>query len=163
MYNFVPNGIIIISSFVRTFITSIEVAYIIAPKPIDKIVEILQEYLTSLSNRDYMNFSEKYIKLMFYCIVKNITTYRVKSEMEVERKYPDLLVMPKEREKGYASIMIEFKYLKKGEENKLEEKQKEAREQILGYAELEEIRNIERLNMYTIVAVNDRLYVEKVN
>jgi len=129
---------------------------------IDMIVEILQEYLNSLSNRDYMNFSEKYIKLMFYCIVKNIITYRVKSEMEIQRKYPDIMLIPMNKEKGYASIMIEFKYLKKGEENRLEEKQKEAREQILCYAELGEIKDIEKLHMYTIVAVNDKLYVENV-
>ena len=131
---------------------------------IDKIAEILQKYINNLSNRDFIGFSEKYIKIMFYCIIMNLKTFTVKSEMEVQRKYPDLVIMPneKEREKGYASIMIEFKYLKKGEENKLEEKQKEAREQILGYAELEEINSLEKLNLYTIVAVNDKLYVEKV-
>ena len=45
--------------------------------------------------------------------------------MEVQRKYPDILLIPKNREKGYKGVMIEFKYLKKEEENKLEEKQKE--------------------------------------
>ena len=45
----------------------------------------------------------------------------VKSEMEVQRKYPDLLVIPKNRENDFKSVMIEFKYLKKGEENKLKE------------------------------------------
>ena len=58
--------------------------------------------------------------------------------------------------------MIEFKYLKKGEENKLEEKQKEAREQIKEYMNFEEIKEIENLNSYTVVAVNDKIYVEKI-
>ena len=58
--------------------------------------------------------------------------------------------------------MIEFKYLKKEEENKLEEKQKEAREQIKEYMNFEEIKEIENLNSYAVVAVNDKIYVEKI-
>ena len=58
--------------------------------------------------------------------------------------------------------MIEFKYLKKEEAGKLKEKQKEAKEQINEYMEFEEIKNIENLNCYTVVAVNDEIYVEKV-
>ena len=59
--------------------------------------------------------------------------------------------------------MIEFKYLKTGEQSMLEKKQKEAKEQIEKYAELEEIRAIQNLHKYTIVAVNDELYVEKID
>lgn len=58
--------------------------------------------------------------------------------------------------------MIEFKYLKKDEEDRLEEKKKEAREQIKEYANFEEIKNIENLNKYTVIAVNDKVYIEKV-
>ena len=92
----------------------------------------------------------------------NLKIFRLKSEMEVQRKYPDILLIPKNREKGYKGVMIEFKYLKKGEENKLEEKQKEAREQIKEYMNFEEIKEIENLNSYTVVAVNDKIYVDKI-
>ena len=50
---------------------------------IDKIVNLVQTYLQNLSNRDYINFDEKYIKLIFYCIAMNLKVYRAKSEMEV--------------------------------------------------------------------------------
>ena len=40
---------------------------------------------------------------------------------------------------------------------------KEAKEQIQKYAELEEIKKIKNLHKYTIVAVNDELYVEKID
>ena len=129
---------------------------------IDKIVEILQKYLKNLSNRDYQRFDEKYVKLIFYCISMNLKLYTVKSELEVQREYPDILLVPRDRSKGYNSIMVEFKYLKKGEENKLKEKQKEAKEQILKYNNYNEIKDIEKLHRYTITAVNDKLYVEKV-
>ena len=129
---------------------------------IDKIVEMTEKYLKNLSNRDYMQFSEKYIKLIFYCIAMNLKIFRLKSEMEVQRKYPDILLIPKDRSKGYKGVMIEFKYLKKGEENKLEEKQKEAREQIKEYGEFEGIKELENIYKYTVVAVNDNIHVEEV-
>ena len=129
---------------------------------IDKIVEMTEKYLKNLSNRDYMQFREKYIKLIFYCIAMYLKIFRLKSEMEVQRKYPDILLIPKDRSKGYKGVMIEFKYLKKGEENKLEEKQKEAREQIKEYGEFEEIKELENIYKYTVVAVNDNIHVEEV-
>ena len=92
----------------------------------------------------------------------NLKIFRLKSEMEVQRKYPDILLIPKNKEKGYKGVMIEFKYVKKEEENRLEEKQKEAREQIKEYMNFEEIKEIENLNSYTVIAVNDKIYVEKI-
>ena len=92
----------------------------------------------------------------------NLKIYTVKSELEVQREYPDILLVPRDRSKGYNIVMIEFKYLKKGEEKKLKEKQKEAKEQILRYSNFDEIKDIEKLNKYTVVAVNDKIYVEKV-
>ena len=129
---------------------------------IDKITEILQKYLKNLSNRDYQRFDEKYIKLIFYCISMNLKIYNVKSELEVQREYPDILLVPRDRSKGYNSVMIEFKYLKKNEENKLKEKQKEAKEQIIKYSNYDEMKDIEKLNKYTIVTVNDKIYIEKI-
>ena len=129
---------------------------------IDKMVNLVQMYLQNLSNRDYMNFDEKYIKLIFYCIAMNLKVFIIKSEMEVQRKYPDILLIPKDESKGYKSVMIEFKYLKKGEENKLAEKQDEARKQIEEYSMFEEIKDIPNLSKYTVVAVNDKIYVEEI-
>ena len=127
---------------------------------IDKIIETLKMYLNNLSNRDYIKFDEKYVKILFYSIVMNLKDlYWVKSEFEVQRKYPDILLIPKEREKGYNSIMIEFKYLKKEDENLLEQKQKEAIKQIEEYSSFEEIQNIENLHKFAIVAVVNEIYV----
>ncbi len=129
---------------------------------IDKIVEMLEKYLKNLSNRDYIKFDEKYIKLIFYCIAMNLKIFGLKSEMEVQRKYPDILLIPKDKTKGYKGVMIEFKYLKKEDGSKLKEKQEEAKKQIEEYKEFEEIKEIENINCYTVVAVNDEIYVEKI-
>ena len=129
---------------------------------IDKIVEMLGKYLKNLSNRDYIKFDEKYVKLIFYCIAMNLKIFRLKSEMEVQRKYPDILLIPKDRSKGYKGVMIEFKYLKKEEAGRLKEKQEEAKKQIEEYGEFEEIKELYNINKYTVVAVNDEIYVEEI-
>ena len=120
---------------------------------IDKLVEIAHRYLNNLSNRDYQKFDEKYVKLIFYCIAMNLKLFWIKSELEVNRNYPDLLFIPKDNTKGYKAVMIEFKYLKKDEQ---------AKEQLKTYCELEEIKNIKDLNKYVVVAVNDEIFIEKI-
>ena len=129
---------------------------------IDKILNLLQEYLSNLSNRDYQNFDEKYIKIMFYCIARSTKKFIVKTELELGRNYSDIVLMPKEPNKGYYSVMIEFKYLKKTEENKISEKQEEARKQIEKYSNTEEMKAIQNLNKYTVVIINDKIHVQKI-
>ncbi len=129
---------------------------------IEKIIEMLEKYLKNLSNRDYIKFDEKYVKLIFFCIAMNLKIFRLKSEMEIQRKYPDILLIPKDQSKGYKGVMIEFKYLKKGEEEKLKEKQEEARRQIEEYGEMEEIKELKNIEKYTVVAVNDKIHVENI-
>ena len=130
---------------------------------IDKIIELLGRYLKSLSNRDFVKFDEKYVKLIFFCISMNLKVFRVKSEMEVQKKYPDILLIPRDTGKEYKGIMIEFKYLKKEDKSKLKEKQKEAKKQIQEYGKFEEIKELKNIYKYTVIAVNDELYVEKVD
>ena len=58
--------------------------------------------------------------------------------------------------------MVEFKYIKKGETAKLEDKQKEAREQIERYSEFDDIKDIKGLRKYTIVVVGNEIYVQEI-
>ena len=126
------------------------------------MVETLRIYLNNLSNRDMIKFDEKYIKLIFYCIAMNMPIYSTKSEMEVNRNYPDILLIPRDRTKGYKAIMVEFKYIKKGETAKLEDKQKEAKNQIERYSEFEDIKDIEGLRKYTIVVAGNEIFVQEI-
>ena len=129
---------------------------------IDKIVSTLKGYLENLSNRDYIKFDEKYVKLIFYCIAMNLKIFRLKSEMEAGRRYPDILLIPRNKEKDYKSIMIEFKYLKKESSDKLREKEQEAIKQLQEYSEIEEIREIENLNKYAVIAVGCEIKIIQV-
>lgn len=130
---------------------------------IKKIVNLLHQCLNNLSNRDYIKFDEKYVKLIFYTIAMNFKNdYYIKSETEVMRKYPDILLIPRELNKNYYSVLVEFKYLKKNEQESLEQKQQEARKQISEYAEFDEIKKLKNLRKYTIVAIVDELFVEEI-
>ena len=48
------------------------------------------------------------------------------------------------------------------EQNISEEKQEEAKKQIKEYGEFEEIKELDNINKYTVVAVNDEIYVEEI-
>ena len=133
---------------------------------IDKIIETLGEYLTNLSNRDYMRFEEKYIKIIFYSLSRMLGTVVVKSELEVGGKYSDILLIPREKINERYGVLIEFKYIKQEDyekkNNLLKEKQEEAKVQLEKYRKTEEIRLIPNLKCYSVVAIKDRLEVQEI-
>ena len=133
---------------------------------IGKLLDVLKEFLTNLSNRDYARFDEKYVKVIFYSICRMLGTLYVKSELEVGGKYADILLVPKEEIKERYSILIEFKYIKQEDYDKdntiLQEKQKQAKEQIEVYRKSEEIQMLSKLKCYSIVVIKDRIEVEEI-
>ena len=133
---------------------------------VTKVLEILRQYLTNLSNRDYQRFDEKYIKVIFYSICRMLGTMIVKSELEVGGKYSDILLIPREKWENRYGILIEFKYIKQEEYDKdnslLEKAQKEAKNQVEKYKTTEEIQAIPKLRSYTVVAIKDKLIVEEI-
>ena len=133
---------------------------------IEKIIKLLSEYLTNLSNRDFVKFDEKYVKLLFYAIAKSLGGLYVKSELEVGGKYSDILILPKEKIEERYGVLIELKYIKQEEYRKdnslLEQKQKEAKEQLVKYKETEEIKNIPNLKSYSVIVIKDKCNVNAV-
>ncbi len=133
---------------------------------IGKLLDVLKEFLINLSNRDYARFDEKYVKVIFYSICRMLGTLYVKSELEVGGKYADILLVPKEEIKERYSILIEFKYIKQEDYDKdntiLQEKQKQAKEQIEVYRKSEEIQMLSKLKCYSIVVIKDRIEVEEI-
>ena len=132
---------------------------------IDKAMEMLEQYLKGLSNRDYQRFDEKYIKIIFYTICKMLGALLVKTELEIEGKYADILLIPREKIEERYGVLIEFKYIKQEDYDKnpklLKKKQKEAKEQIEKYKETEEIKVIPKLRSYSVVAIKDKLIIEE--
>lgn len=129
-----------------------------------KLVSIVEKTLNKLSNRDYIKFDEKYVKLIFltYCFLSKI--YLVKSEYEVEGGYIDIALLKQvNMEPTYFGI-FELKYISKlqfnneGEEI-VKKKTEEAITQLKNYNNSEELKHIPNLKKWAIVFVNDKAVV----
>ena len=133
---------------------------------INKLLDVLQEFLKGLSNRDYSKFDEKYIKVIFYSLCKTFPGLLVKSELEVAGGYSDILLVPIEKLQERYGILVEFKYIKKEDYQKnkllLEQKQEEAANQLKRYKSSEEIKMIPNLKAYSVVVIKDELVIEEV-
>jgi len=130
----------------------------------DKFISVIEKTLHKLSNRDYINFDEKYIKLIMlsYLMLSNI--YMVKSEYEVEDGYIDIALLRREPiEPSYFAI-FEVKYIKKMEyeiygDKIVEGKKNEATKQIRKYHSSSELQSLSKLKKWVIVFVADRCVV----
>ena len=122
-----------------------------------------EDKLSKLQN--LLNDYEKYIKIIFYTICKMLGALLVKTELEIEGKYADILLIPREKIEERYGVLIEFKYIKQEDYDKnpklLKKKQKEAKEQIEKYKETEEIKVIPKLRSYSVVAIKDKLIIEE--
>ena len=128
-----------------------------------KLVEIVEKTLNKLSNRDYITFNEKYVKLIFltYCYLSKI--YLVKSEYEVEDGYIDIALLKQVNMEPKFFGIMEFKYISKSKydergEEIVKEKLNEAKEQLKKYDRSEELKNMKNLKKWAIVFVNDKCY-----
>lgn len=131
-----------------------------------KLIQIVEKTLNKLSNRDYIKFDEKYIKLIFltYCFLSKI--YLVKSEYEVEKGYIDIALLKQVNIDPAYFAIFELKYISKREyeekgEDIVKERLDEAIVQLKKYKTSYELKNIENLKKWAIVFVGDKCVVNK--
>ncbi|MEM5242920.1 AAA family ATPase [Thermoanaerobacter sp. CM-CNRG TB177] len=97
---------------------------------------ISQNVLKVLSNRDIINFDEKYIKVILITYLVNSKAYRPVSERETEGGYIDIYL---ERDIRIPDIkyewLIELKYVKKSEKDKVDKIKEEGIKQLKRYRE----------------------------
>ena len=77
-------------------------------------IKIIEELLNKVSNRDYIKFDEKYVKLMMLTYFSLSTAYMVKSEYEVEGGYIDIALLPNNVHVAENYYIFEIKYISKG-------------------------------------------------
>ncbi|WP_425447946.1 AAA family ATPase [Dethiothermospora halolimnae] len=120
---------------------------------------IHKNVIKPLSNRDLMNFDERYIKVILFAYLVNSKVYKPISEREVENGYIDIYLEKDIRmpEVNYEWI-IELKYIKKSERNKLEEVKKEGLKQLKGYVDSREFKDREHTKQALIVFVGKDEY-----
>lgn len=91
--------------------------------------------LQNLSNRDLISFDEKYVKMILLTLFAVDETYLVNSELENNNGYSDIYLKSKVQYKEYTKFewLIELKYIKLAEKNKLEKVKAEGIVQLKTY------------------------------
>jgi hypothetical protein len=142
----------------------------------EKLTILMEALLQSLSNRDSLHFAEKDLKILLALYMMMSELYIPKSEYEVERRYIDLVFLPKSDTQNLNTLLFELKYIKKSDiakkrNTKSSEAAKEkviaeaisgATEQLKRYSSAEEFSG-KKIAAFAIVFIGDEcVYREKV-
>ncbi|PCJ15570.1 MAG: AAA family ATPase, partial [Candidatus Cloacimonadota bacterium] len=113
---------------------------------INDLVFLCEKTLASLSNRDFLNFDEKYIKAILFSYLSMSNLYFIKSEYEVEKNYVDLVMLERSPFDVNYQFAIELKYIKKSTfekvKNILQDKTLEAKVQMQNYLQTRELSEL---------------------
>lgn len=131
---------------------------------INSLVKIVEKTLNKLSNRDFIAFDEKYIKIIMLSYLNLAKAYLIKSEYEVEDGYIDIALLNNHIFKLNYYGIIELKYITKKEYEQLGEKivnlrKEEAITQINKYKTSQELLSFPQLKKWVLVFVKDKCVV----
>jgi hypothetical protein len=133
---------------------------------LNKNLELFQEEVKNvinlLSNRDYMKFEEKHLKVILLTILNMATFYYIKSEAEYNNNYPDIMLLKQEPFEVKYQYLFEFKWVKKGLKGSWEDKKIEGIAQIERYKKLNDIKNLKNLHSYLIISDGNDLEIIEV-
>ncbi|WP_020396007.1 AAA family ATPase [Thiolinea disciformis] len=122
----------------------------------------LEQVLKLLSNRDSIWMDEQHIKTILLTLLYQSSAYFIHSEREMNRRYPDILLLERSPFKVNYQHLIELKYSKKSEGEKgWMQKKLEGIEQVKGYLQLPTIAALQQLSAWLVIADGER--VEWVN
>jgi len=133
---------------------------------ISTLLSLVEKLLQKLSNRDFQRFDEKYIKTIIMAYTHLARFYYVRSEREVTNDgYLDIEILQHPANQGIVyQYVIELKYLKQSEEDKLESTMLAAKTQLQGYLAIDEtLQNLPRLKAVAIVVVKDVIHWELIS
>ena len=116
-------------------------------------LDLIEKALQTLSNRDFIQFDEKYLKVLFVAFASLANLYYIRSEQETEQKYVDVLFLHRPPYFPNYQFAFELKYLKKSESAQLETTVQAATVQLQGYLQSEALQRLDNLKAYVIVFV----------
>ena len=129
---------------------------------IQPLVAELERVLQLLSNRDSLYLDEEHIKTILLALLYQSPAYFILSEREMDKKYPDILLLERSPYKVNFQHLIELKYNKKGEGDKgWETKTQEGIQQVQGYLQLPSIAALKNLSAWLIVTDTQRVEVSR--
>jgi len=131
---------------------------------INSFIEVVEKTLNKLSNRDFMAFDEKYIKIIMIAYLNLAKAYLIKSEYEVENGYIDIALLNNYVINPKYYGIIELKYITKKEYDQygdelISKRKEEAIAQINKYKTSEELMNLPNLKKWVLVFVKDKCVI----
>lgn len=124
----------------------------------DKLVGLIEALLHAFSNRDFIGFDEKYIKIAIFAYANMSNLYLVKSEYEVEGGYIDLALLKRDPWHPDYYALFELKYLKSSNssDREIEKVTSEGMNQLTRYTASPELSSIKNLKKWVLVFSGDR-------
>lgn len=130
------------------------------PQP---LVGLVETTLGKLSNRDWPGFDEKHLKTILVAYFYSVGIYHIKSEPEMEQKYPDLILRRRPPYDPPYQFLIELKFAKKQDADQAKKKIDEGRKQLKTYLQAEEVQRLENIRAWLWVFVGtEAVLVEEV-
>ncbi len=116
--------------------------------------------LQGLSNRDLIKLDEKHIKTLLLTLLYQFPIYFIQSEREVDKKYPDVLLIERSPFAVNHQHLIELKYAKKGDgATGWEAKRQAGIEQVQGYLQLPSVAVMPKLTAWVMLTDGERVEV----
>lgn len=119
---------------------------------IKPLTEEIGRVLALFSNRDFMNMDEKHIKAVILTLLYQSEVYFIRSEAEVNNRYPDILLLERSPVEVPNQFLLELKFSKKKDgEQGWQRKKEEGIRQVQRYLELEDVSALPKLMAYLLV------------
>jgi hypothetical protein len=128
---------------------------------IDPFIRLIENALQTMSNQDFKKFDEKYIKALFVGFASLSKLYFIKSEPEIERKYPDIMFLYRPPFYPKYQFLFEIKYVNKAGEKALNTITHKAIAQVNEYLAFDEISSLNNLKAYVLIFVGSEIKVVK--
>jgi hypothetical protein len=122
----------------------------------------MTQVLQQLSNRDALRMDEKHVKTLLLTLLYQFPVYFIQSEREMNRRYPDILLLERSPYAVNNQHLIELKYSKKTDKD-WDSKRAEGIAQVQGYLQLPEIAALAKLSAWLLLTDGERLEVVKLN
>jgi hypothetical protein len=120
----------------------------------------MQGVLQVLSNRDLIKLDEKHIKTLLLTLLYQFPIYFIHSEREMDKKYPDVLLLERSPFAVKHQHLIELKYAKKGDGAAgWEAKKQEGIAQVQGYLQLPAIAALPKLSAWLMLTDSERVEI----
>ena len=139
--------------------------YALAAGDVQPYFNLVESNLKSLSNRDFQNFNEKYVKMIMLLYAIESRAFYVPTERETTGGgYIDLeiYIRPNNTSK-HAQYIFEIKYIKKGQEKTYETVKKAAIKQLKNYLKTDVfLQNKTDLQAIVVIFIKDTIRWERI-